>query len=719
MRIGIPKDFRQYLSLRGDSVTGQDQASHQPLTGRALAVGTFLSFFLGVGANYADIVIKGSYMTLDFSTPGALFLFLFLIGICNTLFRATARRWWISALVTVILAIAGLLHLSPFDNMPLYDPGVLLTLFAVTAMATNTLLATTGRDLALNRSELIVVYIMLLVVASVATMGLCEAILPAISGFFYYASPENQWQSILFPHLPAAVIVDDGSDNAAFFEGSGVNYTVPWTLWVRPMALWGIFLLALYMTMVSIVVILRRQWMDRERLSYPLVQAAQAMIRGEDSEQLINPFFRSRVMWAGATLPILVGLLTGLNKYLGTFPIIPTAWAIPIGYGQSLNMTFSFAVVGFSYLIGPDIAAGIWGFALLSKVEKMFFVANGVIKQQDMWGVRVTELMNYQGLGALLVFVLIGLWVGREHLTQVARRCLGLESDLTDDDEIMSYRAAVLGALLGSGVMVAWLAWLGTPLWASLLFVALTMGIFTGLTRVVAESGVAAIITPMNAPDFMMFGLGSKLVGLQGIANFSLGYIFLADLRIFFMGVVATGLKLIEGMSKQGRRTVFRAILIALFFGIVGSLYTVLEIGYRNGGINFSGWFFKSLPIRIGTVATKAMEPADIYWPGIGFLGLGGSGMLILTWLRQRLLWWPLHPLGFPIMTSWVVDWMWFSVFFAWMIKVTILKYGGAPLFTRSRDFFLGIIVGRMLISGCWLVADYITGTVGNPIFWI
>ena len=719
MQIGIPRDFRRYLSLRGDSVTGENPDSHQPLTGRALAVGTFLSLFLGIGANYADIVIKGSYMTLDFSTPGAMFLFLFLIGVCNTLFRLTARRWWISALVTAVIGVASARHLLSLNPPALYDPGVLLCAFATTAMAANTILAAAGRNLALNRSELIVVYIMLLVVASVATMGLCEAILPAISGFLYYASPENDWRNVLFPHLPHAVLVDDGSGNEAFFEGSGLAGTVPWGLWLRPVAMWGIFLLALYTTMISIVVILRRQWMDRERLAYPLVQAAQVMIRSEDADAGINPFFRSRVMWAGASLPILVGLFTGLNKYLGTFPVIPTAWSIPLGFGQSLNMTFSFAVVGFSYLIGPDIAAGVWGFALLSKLEKMIFVAEGVTKQQDMWGVRVTELMNYQGLGALLVFVTLGLWVAREHLVQVGRRCLGMTSELTDDDEIMSYRAAVLGVLFGTAVMTGWLAWLGTPLWASVLFVVLAMAIFTGLTRVVAEAGVAAIITPMNAPDFMMFGLGSTLVGLQGIANFSLGYIFFADLRVFLMGVVASGLKMIEGMSRASRRTVFRAILIALFLGIAGSLYTVLEMAYRNGGINFSGWFFKNLPMRIGNVATGAMEPAGVYWPGMTFLGLGGLGMLALTWLRQRLLWWPLHPIGFPIMTSWVVDWMWFSVFFAWLVKVVILKYGGAPLFTRSRDFFLGIIVGRMLISGGWLVVDYLTGTVSNAIFWI
>ena len=720
MKVGIPTDFRRYLSLRGASVTREEEATHQPVSLRALAVGGFLSLFLGVSSNYADIIIKGSYMTLDFSTPGAIFLFLVLVGGLNTLFKLTARRWYLSGLVFVGLAAWYVWHYRAAAAMPLYDPGVLFSSFVVLAMLANTVLAGMGRNLALNRSELIVVYIMLIIVASLATMGLCETILPAITGIFYYASPENKWAELLFPHLPMSILVDDGTGMQAFYEGfEAAEYQIPWGIWVRPMLVWGIFLLALYLTMVSLAVILRRQWMDRERLSYPLVQAAQAMIREEEGDSLINPFFKSKVMWAGASLPILVGLFQGLNKYLGGWPTITTAWTFPLFGGQAINMTLSFAVLGFSYLIGPDIAMGIWGFALLSKVEKALFVMNGVTKQQEVWSVAVTELLNYQGLGALIVFVLLGLWVGREHLGQVGRKFVGLDSELSDDDEIMSYRAAVLGCLGGTVVMVAWFAYLGVPLWAGLLFVVLALLIFTGLARVVAEAGVAAIISPMTAPDFMIYGLGSKLIGTQAITGFSMSYVYAADIRVFLMGLCANGLKLIEGMNKQSRRIVFWAILIAIFLGVTGSLYTVLELAYRDGGINSSGWFFNNMPNIIYKTMERGLETEGVYWPGMGFVVGGGAGMLLLTWLRQRFLWWPLHPIGFPIMTSWIVDWMWFSVFLAWLIKVVILKYGGAGLFSRSRNFFLGIIAGRMLISGFWLVMDYITGTVSNSIFWI
>ena len=48
MRIGLPKDFHRYLSYRGTSVLQDEEAEHQPLTLRALGIGSFLSLFLAV-----------------------------------------------------------------------------------------------------------------------------------------------------------------------------------------------------------------------------------------------------------------------------------------------------------------------------------------------------------------------------------------------------------------------------------------------------------------------------------------------------------------------------------------------------------------------------------------------------------------------------------------------------------------------------------------------
>jgi len=715
MSLGIPQDFKRYFSVRGSSVIGEDESGHQPIHLRALVIGAFLSFFLAVAANYADIIIRGSYLSLHFSTTGAILLLLVLVGGLNVLFKLTAGRLWLAVALFAVVTLAYAVHYSPFVGMLAYSPGVLLSSLMVGALVLNIILVAMGKTLALNRSELIVVYVMLMVVSSLAT-SLCEALLPAISGMFYYANPTNNWAETLFPHLPADLVVNDGNHNQHFYEGlPGPDYSVPYGVWIRPLMVWSVFLLALYMTMICIPVILRRQWLERERLAYPLVQMPQAMIREEREDTLANPFLRSKAVWIGASLPLIVGSLNGLNNYLGGFPTVTTDWHIPLPGHQSLNMFISFTVMGFSYLISPAIAAGIWGFVLISKVEKMLFVFHsGPTPDQWVWTVGVSELMSYQGLGALLVFVGSGLWMAREHLTQVVRKALWLESDLSDDDEIMSYRAAVFGLLGGAAVMVLWFWYLGTPLWAGFTFVCLALVIYLAVTKIVAEAGISIVLAPLSAPDFMIFGLGSRLLGTTSIANFAFNYPVAADVRVFLMGVVANGLKLIEGMDRKSRRVVFWAIMMAVFIGLLGAAWAILEMTYRGGGINAGRWFFFHYPKIIYMTTVTTLEPAGVYWKGMGFVGIGAIAMTIFTWMKSRFLWWPLHPIGFPIMATRVTDQIWFSVMLAWLIKVIVLKYGGTPLFRRSRHFFLGMILGSVAVSGLWLVIDFFTGQVGN-----
>ena len=77
------------------------------------------------------------------------------------------------------------------------------------------------------------------------------------------------------------------------------------------------------------------------------------------------------------------------------------------------------------------------------------------------------------------------------------------------------------------------------------------------------------------------------------------------------------------------------------------------------------------------------------------------------------------YPIGFPLGANTMMDRVWFSVFLAWVIKRAVLKFGGAGLYQRSQAFFLGLIAGQALCSGLWLVIDYFTGKVGNPVFHI
>ena len=115
----------------------------------------------------------------------------------------------------------------------------------------------------------------------------------------------------------------------------------------------------------------------------------------------------------------------------------------------------------------------------------------------------------------------------------------------------------------------------------------------------------------------------------------------------------------------------------------------------------------------------RNLETEGTYWPGLGFFTGGAMAMVIMMWLRQRLPWWPVHPLGFPIGANTMMNFIWFNVFLAWFIKRIVLRHGGASIYRQSQRFFLGLIVGQSLCNGIWLVIDYFTGKVGNRIFWV
>ncbi|MBT3342937.1 MAG: hypothetical protein HN712_00125 [Gemmatimonadetes bacterium] len=694
----------------------------ESLSWRGFWVGIFLSFFLAIGAPFGNMIIRGSYMSLDFSTPGAIFLFLLLIGVLNALFkwgaRGMGRALGLASVTTLGIVYGG----WPVTAVDLGSPAIFLGLFLLASAWMNVAATIRGTSLALNRSELVLVYAMLLIVSALCTMGLSEQILPIITAIFYFASPQNHWAERLFPHLPSRLLVDDGTGSRLFYEGvaAGSGDQIPYASWVEPLCWWAIFLLALYMTMVSIAVIVRRQWMERERLAYPIAQVGLAMIRGERPDQLINGFFRRPSMWIGLCLPMLAGSLKALHAYSPGVPVVPLQWIIPFVGRQTLQLTVSFAMLGFSYFINANIAAGIWVFHLLSKVEKEVFILTGVKSTQKLgFGVADYPYLGYQGVGALLAMVLVGLWIGREHYRGVFAKAFGRAPHINDADEILSYRAAVAGLLGGITVMSSWLWFMGTPLWIAVLFIITALLIFIGITRIVAEAGLAAVRSPMIASDLVVQGLGSALVGPTGVLNLSLAYIWSSDIRIFVMATCTNALKMIEEMEPKARRVVFWAMVLALVIGAVGSLWMVFHMSYRHGGINLNKWFFQSLPAFVYNAALRNIEPAATYWSGLGFMGGGAVVMGLMMFLRQRLPWWPIHPIGFPLGANSMMNFVWFNVFLAWFLKRLILRYGGAANYRRSQSFFLGLIAGQVLCNGLWLVIDYITGKINNGIFWV
>jgi hypothetical protein len=84
-----PPSYHQHLDDRRRGVL-DPQDRQQRLGLKGFWVGGFLSFFLAIGAPYSNMILRSTLMATDFSTPGAIFLFLVLIGLLNVLFKVAA-----------------------------------------------------------------------------------------------------------------------------------------------------------------------------------------------------------------------------------------------------------------------------------------------------------------------------------------------------------------------------------------------------------------------------------------------------------------------------------------------------------------------------------------------------------------------------------------------------------------------------------------------------
>ena len=96
---------------------------------------------------------------------------------------------------------------------------------------------------------------------------------------YYGATPENDWVSLIQPHLPDwAIPSPEAGAMRYFYEGLPDGGVIPWGAWWGPLAWWLSLVLAIYFLSFCLVVILRRQWMEHERLLYPLMQPSLALI---------------------------------------------------------------------------------------------------------------------------------------------------------------------------------------------------------------------------------------------------------------------------------------------------------------------------------------------------------------------------------------------------------------------------------------------------------
>jgi len=712
-----------------------------------------LSFFISVGAPYGNMVLHGSYMALDFSTPGAVFLLFMAAFFLNSCLRAVDRLGSTAGATTlravsyaIVLALGLSICYAILAGVPVRDcfgdqwrtalPGVTrhwpaLASILVVSCAAGTRWAVRNTRMALGPAAMLIAFVMMLMASAIATMGLTEQLLPIIPALKYYGADIPEWQKNIYPLVaerPWMTLQDDLAIKH-FYEGlpaagTGKAPEIPWGAWATPLFYWGILLAALYLVMMCMMSILRRQWVDNERLIFPLTRLPLAIAEGEGSGHIVNPFFKNWIMWLGFAIPALVSCFKGLHSYVPWFPSMDPVTRLRFASGwPSWEFRISFPMVGFTYLVNLDIAFSLWFFNLVFWVLKGTFTFTGVALQEDLgrYGAGSNPIMAHLGMGALVVFVLYGLWIGRSHLRAVLRKATVGDKDVDDSEELLSYRVAFWGMIAGLVVMAVWMWRAGLPLWITPVFLFWIFLIFVGLTRVIAEGGVAEAVAPSIGGAMTTATVGASALGPAGLTALGFTWVWSADIRTFVMASYANAMKIGSEFFRR-RRVIFWVSLLAVVLSVASSSWMVMRLAYTGGGVNMNSWFFQAGCKRpFGYVQSHLSMPTPIktmFWGRVCNV-IGAAVMFGLMLARHTFPWWPLHPIGLPIGMVWIMDRIWLSIFIAWLVKTLILKYGGPRFFRKLRPFFLGLILGQYATAGAWLIIDFFLHQDGNQVFWI
>jgi len=619
-------------------------------------------------------------------------------------------------------------------------PAAIFTMFLL-ALVVMLIRAVTGRSI-LSRSEMLVAYAMMAVSCAVCTMGLMGQLLPMIGAITYYASPDNKWNELLIPYMKEWIFLPRVGEGATacryMFEGLPSNLTHAQLLgiagaWARPLLSWGVFVFALYATSICVMAIFRKQWVEDERIQFPLVQlplelASEPKRQGER----VPPFFKNPLLWIGFAAPFLFAALNGLATH---YPVMEGArpklvWtARALGDMWSVQFRISWQTLGLAYLLSADVSLCVWLLGLLGSFYGgvSSFVGFKSIEKLSGYGASRAPDLGHFGMGAMIALVLLRLWIGRRRLAEVLRKALLIDSRVDDSREPMSYFTAFWGAALGVAVMFAWLMLSGMSAGIALLILFAAFVGFIGLTRVIAESGVPVSIVPLISSDFVVSGVGTSSIGRESMAALSWTYVWNSDVRTFVMCSAAHGMRAASPEAKEAAsrpsscRGLFGAMMLAALVAFVVAGALTMYFMYDNGATNLANWFFVAGPKRPFEVITGLIreQPRAADTRGWIATGVGAAAMCLFTAARHRFVWWPLNPIGLPIA---VVSWthaIWFSIFLSWLIKNRVLKYGGPKLYLRLRPLFLGLVLGEYSAAAFWIAVDGVTGTLGNAVFWI
>lgn len=612
---------------------------------------------------------------------------------------------------------------SPFFN-------AIFCLFLLTLA--NMGLTRRGSPLALNRLELVAIYTMISVASALHSSDMLGVLVAMIAYPHWFATSSNKWGELFLGMLPNWAVVSDPIALRDFYAGNTTLYHGTYLrAWLAPVLAWSLFTVVLGYTLLCLTLLLRRQWIERERLTFPIVELPFQMTAGA-------PFFQNRLLWLGFAITSGTTLLNGVAYLHPSIPSLPLKrqslapyfteppWNAIAGTNLSL---YPFGIA-LSFLMPLDLSFSAWFFYLLYKAELVLCAAAG-------WGTETRFPYHQdQAFGAYMAIFLFVIWSSRRALLWAVRA--GIQGDSRDETGVgdaaggICSRHAFWAVTLGFLFLVGFAMAAGMEWWLAAIFFTIYFALAILMSRIRCELGFPVIDMHFTqVPTALVRMHGSEVFGPHNLAVFGLFLWFNRVYRSHPMPHMMEGFKLADrvgpsaGLPDRSRhaaggtasarhaepspayhpaRALFVATVVALLVAVPTSFWAYLDMYYRRGAgtskveiwaLGFGREFANAVAnwIRNPTPPDAAAQIAAL----VGF-----AIAVLLALARMRLSWFPLHPLAYAVANGWGMHNLWTCVFVGWMIKAVVLRYGGLRRYRELIPFFLGLMLGEFFWGSLW-----------------
>lgn len=571
---------------------------------------------------------------------------------------------------------------------------------------------------AFNQGELLTLYTLLAISTAVAGLdgvGIISQIMPHGAWF----GKANHWDSWL-DAFPSWLVVRDPEAVRAHYLGNTSFYHWQYLrVWLTPFAAWTAFITLLMYLANCVNVLVRAQWADNERLTFPII-----WLPIEMTESAPNPltggvaFYKNRVMWAGFTVAAALSLWNGVSFLYPSLPTIPVGvtdlkpflTAKPWSAIDWMPVTFYPLVIGLGFLLPVDLLFSCWFFFFYWKLQVVVSSVMAWDTMQDF------PFIPEQGFGSLMGLFLFYAYTGRKTYAAIIRKALNRSDNSTSNEgyhEAISGRHALTGIAVAFVCLILFCVAAHVTLWVAVSFFVLFLASIAVVTRIRAELGAPVHDFHFMGPDAMIpRAFSAGVLKPSDMAFYTFSFSLTRAHRSDAMPIALEGLQMAKLKNMEAGR-LFWSIIVAVSLSTLATFWAFEHQAYALGAaakFNQGTGHAQQAFMRMGSWMTGNLN-AKPNGPATSAMGLGLLSTLVLAACRLRWQSFPFHPLGYALSSSWAINICWMPMLIAWICKSLTMRFGGLSAYRRALPFFLGMILGDCVFGSIWALMSLVLNT--------